>query len=97
MASRGPETQRQARRWTVTRTHYLLTGLCEACAAQAAWGHQLGFKSSARRNWPERDRHIKPPCDCCLAAVNALPVEIPGSPWRKLADRAVRHAVAGQR
>lgn len=37
-----PETLRQARRWDEAKAGYLKRGLCSPCAAQAAWGQQLG-------------------------------------------------------
>lgn len=45
-----PETARQAETWQNTKGKYLAAGLCNACAGQAAYGHQLGF------------HRIQPPC-----------------------------------
>jgi hypothetical protein len=53
----APETQRQAERWDEVKAHYLRQGLCGHCSAQAAWGHQLGW------------RRISPPCDGCFPIV----------------------------
>lgn len=35
-----PETLAQAAEWERTKNRYLGHGLCERCAAQAAWAHQ---------------------------------------------------------
>lgn len=48
-----PETVRQAATWENVKNHYLAAGLCNGCAGQAAYGHQLGFS------------RIKDPCDTC--------------------------------
>ena len=45
-----PETPRQAGTWQNTKTKYLAAGLCNGCAGQAAYGHQMGF------------HRIQPPC-----------------------------------
>lgn len=57
-----PETMIQARTWEVVKNRYLRAGLCLRCAAQAAWGHQCGF------------RLIHPPCEVCRAL--ELPAEL---------------------
>lgn len=57
-----PETLRAARRWDETRDRYAAAGLCDRCAAQAAYGHADGFSE------------IHPPCDNCAELVTALPV-----------------------
>ena len=57
-----PETRSQAHTWDRVKTHYEKAGLCGACAAQAAYGHQLGFHK------------INPPCDHCSYVV--LPVDL---------------------
>lgn len=57
-----PETQRQAERWDVTRDNYAAAGLCDRCAAQAAYGHADGFSE------------VHPPCPGCSELVAALPV-----------------------
>lgn len=46
-----PETHRQATTWENTKNKYKGAGLCNGCAGQAAYGHQLGFHK------------IKPPCE----------------------------------
>lgn len=48
-----PETMGQARTWDAIVSKYRLTGFCDRCAAQAAWGHQLGFT------------HVRPVGECC--------------------------------
>jgi hypothetical protein len=67
-----PETLAQARLWEMWNRRYKKAGLCYACAAQAAWGHQLGFGS------------VRPPCTLCTCAVAELPVQKAGG-WRGLA------------
>lgn len=57
-----PETLREARLWDQTRGHYFQFGLCNRCAAQAAWGHADGF------------RRIAPPCGSCSGIVTQLPI-----------------------
>lgn len=68
------ETPRQARTFSTVKGHYLTLGLCSPCAAQAAFGHQLGFSRS------------KPPCNSCRAIIASFPVEEPG-PWRSRSPR----------
>lgn len=51
--SEKPETMGQATTWTTANNRYREVGLCLACAAQAAWGHQCGFRA------------INPPCEMC--------------------------------
>ncbi len=66
----APETLRQAQRWDTVKGAYLQVGLCERCAGQAAWGHQIGFSM------------INPPCEKCVHAVAAFPIAAV-APWRK--------------
>lgn len=78
-----PETPSQAGSWTTRKNKYLELGLCEACAAQAAYGHQSGFGPHEH----VRGGHlvlegIRPPCADCAPVVAAFPVEAHG-PWRK--------------
>jgi hypothetical protein len=47
------ETMCQAHTWDKVATRYRRAGFCDHCAAQAAWGHQLGFTS------------VQPVGDCC--------------------------------
>lgn len=51
--NRTPESLRQARRWDETAARYRTHGLDPACAAQLAWGHQVGFSQ------------VRPVCDEC--------------------------------
>lgn len=48
-----PETLSQAINWETVKGRYRRAGLCNGCAGQAAYGHQLSFL------------RIKPPCDAC--------------------------------
>lgn len=48
-----PETARQAQTWENTKNKYVAAGLCNGCAGQAAYGHQMGF------------HRIHPPCGSC--------------------------------
>lgn len=68
------ETPRQARTFSTMKGHYLTLGLCSPCAAQAAFGHQLGFSRS------------NPPCDSCSSTIGTFPVREPG-PWRSSSPR----------
>lgn len=74
-----PETLREAIEWDTTKGHYFKLGLCHACAARAAYGHQLGFTLA------------KPPCGLCAPLVAAFPVAAPNG-WRKV-PRAMRRAL----
>lgn len=77
-----PETLAEARHWQNRNTRYLSLGLCYACAAQAAYGHQLGFS------------RINPPCAVCVPIIAAFPVRAVG-PWRKVLNPSdVRKAEA---
>jgi hypothetical protein len=42
-----------ARLWERVKSAYVADGFCHGCAAQAAYGHQLGFSQ------------IEPPCGAC--------------------------------
>lgn len=77
-----PETLQQARTWERTKGRYLAAGLCHACAAQAAWGHQCGFTG------------IKPPCAACTPLVAAFPTPAV-APWRKLLRQNTRFPAHG--
>ncbi len=67
----SPETAAQAAEWDRKKGQYIRAGLCHQCAAQAAWGHQLGFQ------------RVHPPCQRCVRVVVVLPQ--PGvNGWRKL-------------
>ena len=67
-----PETLREARRWGTTLNQYLAFGLCHRCAAQAAYGHQIGFT---------RVEHD--PCPACVPVVASLPQESSHPAWRR--------------
>lgn len=56
-ASKRPETLGQAVRWETVKNRYGRRGLRVRCAAQAAWGHQLGFGN------------VHPPCGVCESVV----------------------------
>jgi hypothetical protein len=74
----GPETMSQARTWQIHNNRYVDLGLCYPCAAQAAYGHQLGFS------------RIHPPCEVCAPIVAGF--EFPAvAPWRKTLQ--ARHAI----
>jgi hypothetical protein len=71
-----PETIGQARVWTRKQGRYEIAGLCVVCAAQAAWGHAIGFQK------------IHDPCLICQPIVAAFPVPGPkGSKWKKILDK----------
>lgn len=57
-----PETFRQAGTWENVKNKYVDAGLCNGCAGQAAYGHQLGFT------------RIHPPCEA--DAGKTLPAEL---------------------
>jgi hypothetical protein len=82
-----PETIAEVLSWQRLKTSYLMLGLCHACAAQAAYGHQLGFTL------------INAPCSGCLPLVRSLPRPGPaGSPWRRMgAARNVARSVSATR
>ncbi|MGZ3715269.1 MAG: FDXHR family putative zinc-binding protein [Ktedonobacterales bacterium] len=49
-------------------------GLCEKCAAQAAWGHQTHADK-----WTD----LHPPCAECTPIIATLPVSTPNPRWRR--------------
>ncbi|UMB67677.1 hypothetical protein [Mycobacterium paraterrae] len=69
-----PETLGQATEWERTKSRYLGHGLCQRCAAQAAWAHQNRGDS-----WTT----IHPPCESCAQVVAKLPHSTPSPKWRK--------------
>ncbi len=71
--STRPETQAQAVQWEKTKRRYLRAGLCQTCAAQAAWAHQFGAGS-----WSL----INPPCVDCFEIVALLPYPTRNPLWR---------------
>lgn len=77
-----PETLEQARTWTRYRNHYAeVIGLCDTCAAQAAYGHQHGWNA------------VDKPCLTCLPLVGSLPRSA-GNGWRYAEPHAGRREVA---
>lgn len=76
-----PETVGQAREWDRNLRAYVALGLCHGCAAQAAWGHQVGFGLS------------EPPCPVCRPVVAGFDVARAGG-WRS-ASPAERMSVSG--
>ncbi len=56
-----PETMRTAIAWQTVKNHYVTLGLCHVCAAQAAYGHQVGFT------------RINQPCPDCAGVVVGFP------------------------
>jgi hypothetical protein len=68
------ETLRQARTFDSNKEHYVSLGLCNPCAAQAAFGHQLGFSRS------------KPPCQACRPVVALFSVK-EANHWRSQSPR----------
>ena len=69
----GPETTSQAHHFETNKNRYLNAGLCYVCAAQAGWGHQLGFS------------RVHPPCDMCAPIVAKFPFPAV-APWRMTLD-----------
>lgn len=67
----SPETLGQVREWERTKRRYLAEGLCHRCAANAAYGHQLGFS------------RVEPPRATCAMLVLSFPVDKPNG-WRAL-------------
>lgn len=70
-----PETLRQAQRWQAVKYRYVTEGLCDRCAAQAAWAHQDHGDS-----WTT----IHPPCGACQAIVADFPAGTPSTVWRRI-------------
>lgn len=73
-AKSSAESLRQARTFDSNKRHYVSLGLCSPCAAQAAWGHQLGFSKS------------KSPCQGCQPLVDSFPVRR-SNKWRSHSQR----------
>lgn len=74
-----PESLSQARAHHRLTNRYEQAGLCRTCAAQAAYGHQLGFTK------------VNAPCDWCLPVVQAFPKPA-ARKWRKLTTAADERA-----
>jgi hypothetical protein len=68
------ETMRQAQRWGVIKFRYVDAGLCDRCAAQAAWGHQ-----DNAGGWDD----LQPPCGRCVFVVRGFPMPTTNLLWRK--------------
>lgn len=66
-----PESLEQARTFTKYRNVYSSKGLCDHCAAQAAYGHQHGF------------HQVHPPCEDCYDLVLTFPHRTSAQAWRK--------------
>jgi hypothetical protein len=73
-----PETLAQAAEWERTKNRYLGHGLCQRCAAQAAWAHQ---------NLGDSWTTIHPPCELCAQIVAEFPCTTPSPDWRKTLRR----------
>ena len=92
--SAPPETLEQALRWDKTKLRYLRAGLCETCAAQAAYGHQ-----SHSGGWLS----LNPPCGKCAPLVSEFPLATTNPVWRKalrsggIPTGSVAHQRAAQR
>jgi hypothetical protein len=71
--STRPETLRQAQAWEHVKHRYVLAGLCERCAAQAAWGHQWGAGG-----WSA----LRPPCLGCFEIVELFAYPTTDPRWR---------------
>lgn len=56
-----PETQREAVAFGTRRNRYAGAGLCDVCAAQAAYGHAHG------------SRAVQAPCTRCAVVVSTFP------------------------
>jgi hypothetical protein len=88
------ESVAEAKEWQRSLYRYEQAGLCPMCAAQAAFGHSIGFS------------HSHPPCPTCAPIVAAFPRKAFGV-WRMMtradhtaakakraADEAKREAAA---
>lgn len=74
---RPPETTGQARVWQRKCLRYELAGLCDRCAAFAAWGHAEGFGTLEKSG--------RAPCAQCQPLVDKFPTPGPrGAKWRKI-------------
>ncbi|KAA0117290.1 hypothetical protein CIW51_13560 [Mycolicibacterium sp. P9-22] len=80
--SRLPESVRQAQRWDAVKLCYVDAGLCDRCAAQAAWGHQ-----DNATGWDG----LRSPCAVCLPVVSGLPMPTTNLDWRRF-ERPQDHA-----
>ncbi len=69
-----PESVRQAQRWDAVKLRYVDAGLCDRCAAQAAWGHQ-----DNATGWD----NLHSPCAGCTPVVSGLPMQTTNPNWRR--------------
>ncbi len=69
------ETLDQARAWDRVKGRYLRAGLCHRCAAQAAFGHQVGAGG-----W----NAIHPPCADCAPLVELFAYPTASPVWRAI-------------
>lgn len=76
----APETYAQATAWERVKGNAERHGLCVACAAQYAWGTQLGFARTTRA-----------PCAACAPLVAGLPSPAMNG-WRRVEGSAQRVA-----
>jgi len=77
------ETPSMAASWTRRRNRYRVLGLCETCAAQAAYGHQSGFGPHEHiRAGHLVLESVQSPCGKCAPVVASFPVPAAGG-WRK--------------
>jgi hypothetical protein len=70
-----PETLQQVAEWERTKQRYLRAGLCDRCAAQAAWANQRGAGG-----WSA----IHPPCAGCLGIVELFAYPTANGLWRSV-------------
>jgi len=87
ISTREPESIHQAERWERVKRQGVRFGLCIVCAAQVAWGAQLGFSQTTRQ-----------PCATCAPLMAALPVSqangwqtpagVLSRPWMSATDDA---------
>lgn len=66
-----PETIGQAKTYDSRASRYRAAGLCDACAAQGAFGHQQSFAK------------VRKPCPDCISLVRLFPREALNG-WRAL-------------
>jgi len=69
--TKAAETMGQARTFDGRANQYRRAGLCDRCAAQAAFGHQQSFSK------------VHKPCPDCLSLVRLFPLDALNG-WRAL-------------
>jgi hypothetical protein len=94
-----PETVRQAVRWDNRYNEYEQKGLCPACAARAAWGHQIGSRrvgtvcTSCQALMPLAGEPATESAVCsCGSLISGSALW--GSEWGGSCDRAERRVTA---